>query len=109
MSNKRKKSHKTTKNTVKKNLVTRLMVIGLKLETWSKEFVTDFLLEDDFHKLFYRWYGDPNITDWSPESLISYIKNIHPNRICVLKEEYDIITKGKVIPATREEWLKEQN
>jgi hypothetical protein len=109
MSKKRKQSHTTTKNTIKKVPVTRLLVIGLKLETWHKEFVTDFLMEDDFHRLFYKWYDDPKTTDWSPESLILYIKNIHPNRICVLKEDYDNITKGKVIEATREEWLREQN
>jgi hypothetical protein len=105
----RKKKHRTTKNTLPKNPVTRLRVIGVECNG-RFNLVTDFHTQKEFNDLFDEWFNHPETRRWCAESLIEYIKKKQPKRICLLEEDYNEIIKGEdVIPATKEEWLSEQN
>jgi hypothetical protein len=104
----KKRKHKTTKNTIPKPPITRLRVIGVECNGYS-ELVTDFPTQEEFDKIFMEWFDHPATTMWCAESLIAYIKRKQPKRICLLKEDFDAITKGKFIPATKEEWEAENN
>ena len=109
MSKRRKKNHSTTKNTVPKPAVTRLRVIGVECNG-RFDLVTDFRTQEEFDKIFMEWFDHPDTFMWCAESLIEYIKRKQPKRICLLQEDYDRLTKGKgVIPATKEEWERENN
>lgn len=108
---KRKRTHKTTKNTVAKPPVTRLCVIEGDCNGHFKV-VTDFTTaqeQAEFDRLFREWFDHPQTRIWNIESFILYFKSKHPKRVCVLEEDYNAITKGKVIPATKEEWETENN
>ena len=108
---KKKRKHKTTKNTVAKPPVTRLAVIEGDCNGKFK-IVTDFCSQDDqqkFDKVFHEWFDHPDTRMWCIESFIAYCKEKYPNRICLLYEDYEQITKGKRIPATEEEWESENN
>jgi len=101
-------AHKTTKNTLTKPRVTRLSEITLDV---NGEFtlVTE-ISGKEFHKLYHEWFYHPSTKMWCAESLIIYIKIKHPNSICLLKEDFLEITKGKgVTSATKEEWEAENN
>lgn len=105
----KKRKHKTSKNTFPKPPVTRLMVIGVECNG-RFNLVTDFHSQNEFDKIFMEWFDHPNTFMWNADSLIAYIKVKQPNRICLLEEDYKKIIKGQgVIPATHEEWLREQN
>lgn len=109
MSKKRKRNHTTTKNTVPKNPVTRLRVIGVECNGVFN-LVTDFQTQEEFDKLFMEWLDHPKTIMWCAESLIAYIKEKQPKRICLLEEDYHQIIKGKrVVDATKEEWESENN
>lgn len=73
------------------------------------ELVTDLVSETIFDKLYHEWFDHPSTKIWCVESLIMYIKDKHPDCICLLKKDYDSLTKGKVIEATKEEWEAENN
>lgn len=104
-----KRKHKTTKNTAPKPPVTRLRVIGVECNGFFS-LVTDFFTQKEFDDIFMEWFDHPETKMWNAESLINYIKRKQPKRICLLEEDYKKITKGAgVIPATHEEWLREQN
>jgi hypothetical protein len=109
MSKRKRKKHFTTKNTPPKPMVTRLRVIGVECNG-RFDLVTDFHTQEEFDKLFFEWFDHPETKMWCAESLIAYIKNKQPKRICMLQEDYDRITRGKdIIPATKEEWEEENN
>jgi hypothetical protein len=105
---KRKKNHRTTKNTMAKPPISKLRVIGVECNGYF-ELVTDFKTQEEFNALFHEWFDHPATNRWCAETLIGYIKSKRPNRICVLQEDFDRITKGKMIPATKEEWEAENN
>lgn len=88
--------------------VTRLMVIKGECNG-DFELVTDFSTLDEFDRIYREWFDHPETKMWCVESLIIYIKSKQPERICLLKEDYDNISKGKVIPATKQEWEAENN
>ncbi|WP_315823027.1 hypothetical protein [Paraflavitalea speifideaquila] len=104
----KKRKHTTTKNTMAKPPVTKLMILSVECNG-RFDLVTDFPTEEAFDKIFREWYDHPDTKMWCAESLIMYIKAKQPKRICLLREDYDKITKGKVIPATKEEWEAENN
>ena len=106
-----KKKHRTTKNTVKKPPVTRLCVIEGDCNGPFK-IVTDFTSEKEraeFDKIYLEWFHSPDTKIWVIESFITYFKLRFPQRICLKYSDYESITKGKVIPATKEEWESENN
>lgn len=108
---KKRRKNTTTKNTVAKNPVTRLCVIEGDCNGAFK-IVTDFTSEKeqkDFDKIYREWFDHPSTVMWCIESFIVYFKEKYPNRVCVLEEDYKAITKGKIIPATKEEWDAENN
>lgn len=110
----KKRKHQTTKNTVTKPPVTKLMVIRVECNGVF-DLVTDFKTQDEFDKIFKKWVDHPDTFMWCAESLIAYIKIKHPSRICLLEEDYKTIIKDfdregiHVIPATKEEWESENN
>ncbi|WP_018629212.1 hypothetical protein [Niabella aurantiaca] len=108
MSKKRKRSHTTTKNTVAKPPVTRLAEYTMDVNGVFT-LVTDITDPKVFDRLYREWFDHPATFMWCGESLAGYIKYKMPNNFCVMKEEYEAITKGKVIHATREEWEAENN
>ena len=106
---KRKRNHKTTKNTMPKNPVTRLRVIRVECNGRC-DLVTDFETQQEFDEIFKEWFDHPETKRWCAESLIVYIKMKQPKRICLFQEDYDKFIKGKgVIPATKEAWESENN
>jgi hypothetical protein len=105
---KRKRTHKTTKNTMAKPPVSKLLEFSTDCNG-PFTIVTDIVKEGKFEKLYKEWYDHPATTMWCAESFIMYVKRIHPNCICVLKEDFKAITKGKFIPATKEEYEAENN
>lgn len=109
MSKKRKRAHKTTKNTIPKPPVTRLAEYTLDVNGVFT-LVTDITDEKVFDKIYREWFDSPLTIMWCGESLCAYIKQKLPNCICLLKEDYKELIKGKgVIPATKQEWESENN
>lgn len=88
--------------------VTRIRIIAVECNGYF-ELATDFNTQEEFDKIFFEWFDNPNTKMWCASSLIAYIKNKQPQRICLLREDYENITKGKVIPATKEEYDAENN
>lgn len=105
----KKRKHKTTKNTVAKQPITRFRIIRVEMSNGSFNLTTDFKTQEDFDKAFMEWYDSPLTKIWNKYSLIDFIKTKEPNRICVLEEDFNKITKGIMIPATKEEWEAENN
>jgi F0F1-type ATP synthase gamma subunit len=87
---------------------TRIMVVGVKINGYF-ELATDFNTREEFEQVFVEWVYNTETIMQCAESLIFYIKEKCPNRICLLKEDFDEITKGKRIPATKEKWESENN
>lgn len=107
----KKRKHFTTKNTVAKPPVTRHSVIEGDCNGPFK-IVTDFTTPKElaeFDRIYLEWFDHPTTRMWCIESFIVWFKNKYSNRICVLYEDYERITKGKVIPATKEEYESENN
>lgn len=105
----KKKKHTTTKNTIAKPPVTRLLVIGVECNG-RFDLVTDFHTQQEFDDIFQEWFDHPDTDMWCAESLIAYVKIKQPKRICVLQEDYDRLVKGRgVVAATKEEWERENN
>lgn len=104
----KKRKHSTTKNTMPKPPVTRLAEYTLDVNGVFT-LVTDIIDEKVFDKIYRQWFDDPATFMWCGESLGAYIKEKMPNCICLLKEDYKKIVKGKVTPATKEEWESENN
>ena len=72
--------------------------------------VTDITDEKIFDKLHWEWYDHPSTFMWCGESLAAYIKGKRPNNICLLKDDYEAVIKGKgVISATKEDYEAENN
>jgi len=109
MSKKRKRL--TTKNTIPKPPVVRLCVIEGDCNGPFK-IVTDFTTQKDrdlFDKLYLEWFHSPATKIWRIEAFIFWLAERHPKRVCLLWSDYERITKGKVVPATKEEWEAENN
>ncbi len=86
--------------------VTRLAVIQGDCNGPFK-IVTDFVSQKEqvaYDKLYLEWFDHPETRIWHITDFIRYFKSKHPKRICVLHEDYLSITKGKSVPATKEEW-----
>lgn len=106
---KKKRRHKTTKNTMPKPPVTRLAEYTLDINGVFT-IVTDITDAKIFDKVYRQWFYDPTTFMWCGESLTAYIKDKFPNNICLLKGDYKKLIKGKgVIPATKEEWEAENS
>lgn len=107
----KRRKHTTTKNTIAKPPVTRLCVIEGDCNGHFK-IVTDFTTpkeQEQFDRIYREWFDHPSTKMWCIESFIIYFKGKHPNRVCLLYDDYKAITKGKVMPATKEEWESENN
>lgn len=107
----KKRKHRTTKNTVPKPPVTRLLEIEGDCNGHFK-IVTDFTTPKEqkhFHDLYMEWFDHPSTKMWCIEAFIIFFKERYPDRICVLYSDFKEITKGKSIPATKEEWEAENN
>jgi hypothetical protein len=106
---KKKRKHKTTKNTMPKPPVTRLAEYTLDINGVFT-LVTDITDTKIFDKVYRQWFDDPSTFMWCGESLAAYIKHKFPNSVCLLKEDYLKAIKGQgVIAATKEEWERENN
>lgn len=105
----KKRKHITTKNTMPKPPISKLRVIRVEMSNGAFDLVTDFKTQEDFDKIFMQWYDSPETKIWNAYSLIDFIKTKEHNRICVLEEDFNKITKGKMIPATKEEYEAENN
>jgi len=108
---KKKRKHKTTRNIIAKPPVTRLAVIEGDCNGKFK-IVTDFCTQDDlqkFDEVYREWFDHPNTRMWCIESFIAYCNEKYPKRICLSYNDYIHITKGKSVPATKEEWEAENN
>ena len=106
---KRKRTHRTTKNTMPKPPVSRFRIIRVEMSNGSFNLATDFATQSEFDKVFMEWYDSSLTKIWDKHSLIDFIKTKNPNRICLLEEDFNRITKDKMIPATKEEWESENN
>lgn len=107
----KKRKHTTTKNTVTKPPVIRHCIIEGECNGHFK-IVTDFTTPEElikFDKIYHEWFDHPLTKMWCIESFIVFFKMRYPNRICVLYEDYEAITKGHVTHATKEEYEAENN
>ena len=87
--------------------VTRLILCRLNLPDGTFfEVITDLDISQ-WDSLSNKWLRKAKRL--TQESIIVYVKERKPFCICVSKEDYDSITAGKVIPATKEDWEKENN
>lgn len=89
--------------------VSRIRIIRVEMSNGSFNLATDFKTQDEFDKVFMEWYDSPMTKVWDKYNLIAFVKTKEPNRICVLEEDFNRITKDKTIPATKEEWEAENN
>ena len=104
----KKRKHFTTKNTIPRPPVKRLLEFSSDCNG-PFTIVTDITKEGVFENLYKEWFDHPSTFMWCAESFILYVKNKFPNCICLLKEDYNAITKGFSTPATKEEWEGENN
>jgi hypothetical protein len=104
----KKRKHTTTKNTVAKPPVTKLMEFSSDCNG-PFTIVTDITAPFVFEGLYKEWFDHPSTFMWCAESFILYVKNKYTKSICVLKEDFKQITKGDFTPATKEEWEAENN
>ncbi len=107
----KKRKHTTTKNTVARPPVTRLAEISGECNG-NFTVVTDFTKANEldlFDKIFRKWFDHPQTRMWNIQSFIHWFQINYPDRMCVLKEDFDRAVKGKKIPATKEEWEAENN
>jgi hypothetical protein len=105
---KRKKTPTTKNNHNAKPPITKLAVIN---GDCNGKFciVTDFTKEGEFERIYLEWFNSPMTIIWRIESFILYVKSKYPGRICLKESDYNTITKGHVIHATKEEYLAENN
>lgn len=103
-----KRKHKTTKNTMPKPPVTRLAEYTLDVNGVFT-LVTDITDTKVFDKIYRQWFDDPKTFRWCGESLAAYIKDKLPNSVCLLKEDFKKIVGNNFTPATKEDWLAENN
>lgn len=82
--------------------ITKLNIFGQEFADGTKFEIVHNLPVEKFERLFYLWYNSS--AEFSQASLIDYVKRNSLGRICVSKADYDKITKGKAIPATKEEY-----
>ena len=89
-----------------KNPITRLVVVTIQLTNGTEFSIVHNLPEA---------MGDALIAKWKRKtrrptamSLVQFIKE-RKLCICVTKEQYDEVTKGKVVHATKEEYEAENN
>lgn len=87
------------------NPVTRLSVATVSLNTVLSFILVHDLPEQTWAGLFNRWMKKAKLH--TPGSLISWIKIRKPHCICVAKAQFDKLTAGKSVPATRQEWEAE--
>lgn len=85
--------------------VTRLCVSAVELSNGVHFKIVHDLEETVWASMFTRWCRKTK--RHTAVSLIEYIKGKRPHCICVTKAQYDEITAGKSIPATKEEWEAE--
>ena len=104
----KKRKHTTTKNTRPKPPISKLLEFSSDCNG-PFTIVTDITKPGEFEKLYLEWYDHPATYMWCAESFIAYVKNKIPKCICVLKEDFEAITKGQFIPATKEEYEAENN
>jgi hypothetical protein len=107
----RKRKHQTTKNTIAKPPVTRMCIVEGDCNGPFK-IIHDFTGEkelEQFDKIYRQWYDSPDTKVWHILSFLVWFKERYPNRMCLLYSDYERMTKGKVIPATKEEWERENN
>lgn len=90
-----------------KNPITKLSVFGQEFEGGIKFKIVHNLPENDFVSLFKVWYSSD--LEFSQESLIAFVKKHRLGKMCISKADYDKITKGKVVHATKEEYEAENN
>lgn len=90
-----------------KNPVVKLNVFGMEYEGGIKFEIVHDLNPDLFGRLHDEWYSMP--LPFGEESLILFVKLCRPDCICVTKADYEKVTKGKAVKATKEEWEAENN
>lgn len=103
MSNKKRK-HRTTKNTMPKSPVHRFN--NFQLDINGPVSIVTEISECDFDRLYREWWDHPDTFMWCGESLVGYLNKKQPEKLCLLKEDYDRLGP---ITATKEEWEAENN
>lgn len=91
--------------------VTRLTVASVELSNGVKFQLVHDLKESGGNKSFEGSYKQwiKKTRDFTANSFIRFVKNRQPDSIFLLKEDFDRITEGKTIPATKEEYDAENN
>lgn len=62
---------------------------------------------NSFDSAYQNWMSRTD--DYTAESFIAYVKSKEPHRVFVTLEQFEKITKGKSEPATKEDFLQENN
>lgn len=89
------------------NPVTRLSVATITLFDGRSYSLVHDLDAAVWARLLAKWGRTSNKpTVWA---LIEYVKKRRPYCICVTKAQYDIVTAGLAVPASKEEWDAQQN
>lgn len=87
---------------MEQNPVTRLTVAHIELTNGLKFSIVHDLEEGAWGSLFERWQRKAK--KHTAYSLIVWIKERKPHCICVTKADFDSITAGKSVPATKAEY-----
>ena len=87
------------------NPITRLCISTVSLNTGLSFKIVHDLDGDVWESQMHRWMRKSKLH--TPGSLIDWIKARKPHCICVTKAQYDEITAGNCIAATKEEWEAE--
>jgi hypothetical protein len=87
------------------NPVTRLTVAHVELSNGTKFSLVHDLDQAIWARLLDRWKRKASTL--TQASLIFWVKDRRPHCICVSKKDFDEITAGKSVPATKEEYEAE--
>ncbi len=94
-----------------KNRVTRLNKIECRLTNGvTFTIVNDFDMDATpnlFDAAYQSWIARTD--KFTANSFVKYVKAKEPNRIFLKLEDFEKITKGKMVAATKEEWEQENN
>ncbi len=93
-------------NGILKNPVTRLVVVTIELTNGTSFQIVHNLSEAKGDALIAKWMRKTKRP--TALNLIHYIRD-RADCICVTKEQYDEVTAGKVVHATKEEYEAENN
>lgn len=104
---KRKRNHRTTKNTVTRPPVTRMMEYSGDCNG-PYTILTDHPISFEFQQIYETWFESPDTRIWNIHSFIEWFKDNYPKYMIMLKSDYDkMLSDGIVESATEQEWEEE--